>query len=591
MKISSVRPSRLSIISLVVAFIVMLPMIFGIGLRISYFIEAGRSAGDGITMVLNDPGKIFFHIVLLPIIAFCLVRFAPYGSFRDFINRKNIFYPTLFFTVLLLYLSAIVVLNDMHSGFCDRGPTPDNFINPQKHSDIYNSWVNNHENLRNMLINSEAMRKPDFRDKYYKKLDSSYKESYRAYIPGPCKYLEHKSAFGLGLGQCNYYKFNLGSLSAKNDGLLTFIAIWCGLFLLLSLIVHIFYWRPPSIEQITSLRIILFLALLWFPLRWYSEWYIHFGNTDENSRHFDKTYPQIIIAAAFLALLVFFSVFAKKKQNVVTRSDTIMYTISFGQFGFIAIMNIAYSLLERMAIFVDKATEDIKYILYVFALIAIAGIVGIVAKDVINTLKTLSKKVLLFITSSPKGLNIIGFDREFNTIGKAINEKREHTFIVPKILVGITRSEFIQQLIQNQPSILHIAMHGSEKESENTVENAIYFQDEECNRDPVSPQEFVEMVRASGIKKLDLIVFSACCSHAHAKLSKEVCYHAIGTDLPIPDNASIVYAGLFYRNIFNDVSDDISRCHSAGVLALRLKDKPPFKLVKGIAVHNIFKLY
>jgi hypothetical protein len=268
-----------------------------------------------------------------------------------------------------------------------------------------------------------------------------------------------------------------------------------------------------------------------------------------------------------------------------------MYTISFVQFGFIATMNIAYSLLEKVATLLDRVSDNTKYILYIFAFIAIVVIVGVVAKDVRDTLKTLAKKILLFVTSSPKGLNSIGFDVEFNAILEAVSKKREQTFIVPKIQVGITRSKFLQQLIQEQPNILHIAMHGYEKEDENTVENAIYFQDDERNRDPVSPQEFVEIIRSSGIQKLDLIVFSACCSYAHAKASKEVCYHAIGADLPFPDEASKVYAGLFYRNIFDDISDNIPRCHNAGVLALKLKDNPPFKLIKGIPVHNIFKLH
>lgn len=94
MKIGNFNISRLKVISIAVALCVALPMVIGMAFRIYYFKEAGQD-GQGYNFIINDPGKVFFQLVLIPIIAYTLVKFAPYNAFEEIIKQKAIFYPAL----------------------------------------------------------------------------------------------------------------------------------------------------------------------------------------------------------------------------------------------------------------------------------------------------------------------------------------------------------------------------------------------------------------------------------------------------------------------------------------------------------------
>jgi hypothetical protein len=319
----------------------------------------------------------------------------------------------------------------------------------------------------------------------------------------------------------------------------------------------------------------LVLALLWFPLRWYSEWYINFGNIGDDSRHFSNKCPEVLLAAAFLFLLIMLTFgFSKRKSEVVLHSNPLVFALAVCQFFLIVILRWLYGIFDNLAVAVNNEDSSVLYLVYLMFIIFIISLGAYIIRDTKEGIRNYAKKVILFVTSSPKryDLEALDFGEEFRAIVSGVATGKAKDYFEVKIAPSITKGEFKDYLEREQPTILHIAMHAS-------LGDGLFFQNEKGDAEPMTTDEFVDILKHVSInEKIETIIFSACNSLPFAEKSKSFCSNAVGMKMPIPDRATAVYALYFYKNLINNITENISLCHNEGKWGLK-NHNPPFKPV------------
>jgi len=192
------------------------------------------------------------------------------------------------------------------------------------------------------------------------------------------------------------------------------------------------------------------------------------------------------------------------------------------------------------------------------------------------------KKSILFISSSPSGLNTFDFGDQYKAISEALQSGSDRDyFTLLNIEPAVEKDKVMQKLYTKKPDYLHITLHASKI-------NGLYFQGIAKNPDPIPAKEFADYIELlSELKKPEVIILCACNSLAHAEAIKQYCKYVMGTNFVFPEKAAVVYAEKFYGALFNGM--DVRFCHKVAVQGLKYSN-PPFEAIDDKEVYNIPEL-
>jgi len=203
-----------------------------------------------------------------------------------------------------------------------------------------------------------------------------------------------------------------------------------------------------------------------------------------------------------------------------------------------------------------------------------------VRKNIDKLLTGMAKKTILFICTSPKGVNPLDFGEEYSKIKKALRAGTDRDNYDVEIEAAVKKIEFMNILDRYKPDYLHLSMHSS-------LTLGLYFEDDNKEKSPMPVAEFADIIKQySSAHKPMGIVLSACNSKAHAEAVKPYCDFVMGTQKVFPAEAGVIYASSFYSTLFEKNSSNIPYCHNNALLAIRSR-KPPFEDVDGISVDQI----
>lgn len=261
-------------------------LVFGLvdlGLRCYY-----SGIGIGFLWAAHDPGKAFFHIVLLPVGTFFLIRSFPAATVRAAYARAPI--VTVGSGILL-----IVVI-----GFFSFKNSVAEFFNRVRPSDISDSRV------RVQLVKKSEL----WRNQVAASRDAQTFDVVSEVVRN-----EYRQFLNTQLGTPSFSNYwDQASLRRKWASGLSFIGtIYPALLLWLLFLYPI---AKISMSESTKNGLLVAIATLspWLPMRAYSEWFLHFGITPKDY----QALPVATIVAIVLMVLVF--VLRSKSVPIVATS-------------------------------------------------------------------------------------------------------------------------------------------------------------------------------------------------------------------------------------------------------------------------------
>jgi hypothetical protein len=201
----------------------------------------------GLVIAANDPAKALFHIYILPLAVYILLRRIelPWTFVRNA--------PTAVAGGAILCLGILIPLSDAHQIFCS-----DN--DPPQPEDIRDASVRTHLATKHETLFQQIHRERTIPETI---AEAEYLE------------LVQREARAHGC-----YAFSQSSLRFKIGVLLTMFATVSAAFLFFLPLAYLF--RRKRLEAATLDDIVMTVALfaLWPPLRAYSDWYLNFGRLD-----------------------------------------------------------------------------------------------------------------------------------------------------------------------------------------------------------------------------------------------------------------------------------------------------------------------
>lgn len=269
----------------------------------------------GIQLVLNDPGKVFFHIFILPVAIRSFFKNFPYLKIKKISPKWKI--------ALISQVIACFVFGSILTGYehinrnCSRLPSPE--ILPLENREsipIYSEWQEKRktiikENSAGLLTKNPGT--DNHLNPYVDSIESERKN----------------------LCSVNYWTFYFKDRYWK---ILRISEAWS---LLLSLLAIFFYhivfcsllaiypikkWNRkfPFAKIIPIYNFILFSILLWVPLRAYSEFYLGNPLTKENFPSFTPLCVSLIISSIGLYILNFLY----DRKSIIKSTIPLLITIS-----------------------------------------------------------------------------------------------------------------------------------------------------------------------------------------------------------------------------------------------------------------------
>lgn len=194
-----------------------------------------------------------------------------------------------------------------------------------------------------------------------------------------------------------------------------------------------------------------------------------------------------------------------------------------------------------------------------------------------------AKKVvtILYLTSNPKGKQLISVENEIDEIEDKIERGKRRELYSFESQVSVEKNELIRFMLKYQPTILHISLH-------NTKADGLFFKDRSGEASPVSVREFEEIIRTyTDFFKLYAVILTACNTYAHANAVLPYVKFAVATNAAIPTESGPVYAKHFYQTLCDSEEIDIPLCHKIALLQLK---QSGLKSSTALAIHEMFEL-
>lgn len=268
---------------------------------------------DGLLAAAHDPGKVVFHVLLLPVASAVLVLEFPIHFLRSAWSRSTTI--TVVIALVLFALAAGLAADDIKAGFCERRSSP---------ADLKGITIKDpstgQEYSRSLLLKirrdwrNHVVSIP-FGSEVDEEIASDLEQRYDAVLAG------------IRRPGCSF--IDQSSLKAKWSGFLTFLGIAFVALLLWLIFLHLMMGERPSESFANIALVVVSLLAPWLVLRAYSEWYINFGTVGFRS------YPALVVALIVLGLIAF--------QLYVLRSTRRVLPIVA---GLIAFLSAAFALLS-----------------------------------------------------------------------------------------------------------------------------------------------------------------------------------------------------------------------------------------------------
>lgn len=239
--------------------------------------------------IANDPGKFVFHLLLLPCAYAILIGKLP----ADLVDPSPPSWKPLaiaFFTTALLAYFGWYAASDAQKGFCERLPQP---------ADISNGEVR-----------KETLRLREAFDKSLREARSDVTRMASIAASGPERIENYKKQLHRSGSDCHV--LSEGTFRHKWSALLTFLGLSLIAALLAWLLWHVLIRRRLSHGEMETIVLVVGLAVVWFPLRAYSEWYINFAARES------LDYEPFLNAAGALAVISILTFVLSVDRRVAT---------------------------------------------------------------------------------------------------------------------------------------------------------------------------------------------------------------------------------------------------------------------------------
>ena len=151
---------------------------------------------------------------------------------------------------------------------------------------------------------------------------------------------------------------------------------------------------------------------------------------------------------------------------------------------------------------------------------------------------------ILFLAANPADTARLELDHEFRAIQDALlRGKHRDCFelLLPELAAGIR--DFTSALNQHQPHVVHFCGHGS-------VEEGLAFEGAGRSSRPASREELTSLFKVLA-RNARLVFLNACYTREQAAILGRMFDYTIGTNSQIMDQDARVFAGVFYRALFD----------------------------------------
>jgi len=229
-----------------------------------------HAISTGIEDVVNNPGKHFYHLVIMPLVGAYLYSVYPRQALREVLrSTRGLFLSAMALAAGLFALTLYLVIAHEKHDFYSRCTTP--------------------EDVRDFSVRSNLFRlREDLKNQLPKKLGDAYQtnaiNAFHAFEEARNQLFatNHISESWGGFLLDRSLRGKVASLETLVAVLIGSIVLWSGTVFFLG---GILLRRSDlvSTKAIHAFLSVIAAGLLWAPLMMYSEWYYHFKTLEESS--------------------------------------------------------------------------------------------------------------------------------------------------------------------------------------------------------------------------------------------------------------------------------------------------------------------
>ena len=279
------------------------------------------SSGSKFYFFINDPGKAFFHLVVLPLVTWLFISNLSSDELNRMWQKAK---PAFCLLPLLLLLAWNITYDDMIHAFNDRIPMPYEFSDLQTRDTL---------------------------SKLHKNLNE------HNYDPEIKQYIDIKN-----LHPINNFKdyWTETTFSSKSSFLLTFLSISICSFIIFTHV--IIGWTNKSINQKQFNILLLMVSIIspWVFLRAYSEWFSNFQKIKETSLN------NLILMSFVLSIILMISFVMHKRKTMGIILLTIV-SASSSIVSFIIGLKVSYFNMVAHILY----TMDFSFLLVIYSMLVI----------------------------------------------------------------------------------------------------------------------------------------------------------------------------------------------------------------------------
>lgn len=236
--------------------------------------------------ILNDPGKAFFHCVLLPIAALIFCSAYSHKEVTRFAETQ-IKALIAFLAIVGVFTSLLATGNSVITGYCNSHGSPFEYSASSSNPELYKLFFRERADLVGKS-----------RGALFQKANAEIEARYVAITDN------------LRTDDCIANILQISSFRGVWSAFLTLVGTLFATTIFWSVLAHLFAKQRPTKSMLSAYIASIALILPWLPMRLYSDWYIHFGRVD----HGTITSVVVLGGMAFAATVLIYVL--SLRQNV-----------------------------------------------------------------------------------------------------------------------------------------------------------------------------------------------------------------------------------------------------------------------------------